>query len=140
MNHKAIGILPGHIHVPTLSGYASSLSEKLDLALAIYMVAAHDLSYCWGEVPSLSRAMQLSGNSVTSLVNVLQNQLEVVLRTKFKMVRVEVEEDPQFINAAMTKINITIDIQDNGHYEKSVRILEIADGKFNRLIKLHTGI
>lgn len=74
------------------------------------------------------------------LLTTIKYDLEKILAPKFNMVRVEVDEDPEYVGAALTKVNIVIDIQDSGYYEKSARILEMSDGKFKRLIKLHTTI
>ena len=140
MESNKIGLIAGKKHIVTLSGYISGLSEKLDHALATYMVAYHDQSYCWGEIPGLSRAIQSSGTSLAMLLTTIKYDLEKILAPKFNMVRVEVDEDPEYVGAALTKVNIVIDIQDSGYYEKSARILEMSDGKFKRLIKLHTTI
>lgn len=133
-------LVKGQKHVITLEGYVPDISRKLDEALSLYMVCAYDQSYCWGEIPSLAKALQNAGTNVASAAGYIEEDLKSILKFKFQKADVRVEVDPLTIDSPQTKLNIDIELTDNDYKDRSVRILEISDGKFSRLIKINNGI
>lgn len=130
---------PTRIHCVTLSGYVHDMPRKLDNALSEYMTWSHDSSYSWGETPSLSRAIQQAGSNLSELCLNVKTGLENKLKPKFEKTSVEVTLNDNTTTSSILTLSIMIDLYDGGYKDESMKILEIEQGKFRRLISVHNG-
>ena len=116
------------------------MPRKLDNALSEYMAWSHDSSYSWGETPSLSRAIQKAGSDLTELCRNIKSDLEDKLKPKFEKATVEVTLNDGVTTSSILTLSILIELYDGGYKDDSMRILEIEQGKFHKLITVHNGV
>lgn len=126
-------------HIVTLSGYIGDIPSKVDEALALYMVASFDQSYSWGEIPSLSKAVQKGGNHVENVAGYIQEDLTSLFEHKFDKIKISVTNADKDSGKALVTLSIDIEVFDSNYQDKLTRILELENGKFRRLITMNNG-
>ena len=125
-----------------LDGAVVDTAKKVDYLLACYVTSAFDQNYIEEEgktTNSLANDLYLGGGNINSVVGYIQSSLQELFGKSFIQANILVQEDPSTVDLRHAKINIDISVYDGQYQDKSIRILEIEEGRFNRISKINNG-
>lgn len=77
---------------------------------------------------------------MTELCRNIKSDLEDKLKPKFEKATVEVTLNDGVTTSSILTLSILIELYDGGYKDDSMRILEIEQGKFHKLITVHNGV